>query len=219
VLDSEIEERRERALTRLQQLVNGIVAEAAARHYDAPTQEHQFTSKVAALIEAKLGRLKIDGLEVTVLAQDFPDKGPNSGEKKSGSDLYISLVATSEADETWLINKGMLVQSKWDDTASGKTLTDQVRKMRRRSVASYVWVYTRSSISVVPASDVAGGVLDMTRSTTVGELIANGFRCFEGDPAIGRDLNLGEPESVFATMQKLSADQSLAISIQERPIV
>ncbi|MGJ5041910.1 MULTISPECIES: hypothetical protein [unclassified Bradyrhizobium] len=84
------EERQERAYRLIGEIVDGIVAQTCARHYLAPTQEHQFTSKITALIEREIRDMEVQGMHVKVHAQDFPDKGPKSWEKKSGADVYIS---------------------------------------------------------------------------------------------------------------------------------
>jgi hypothetical protein len=78
----------------------------------------------------------------------------------------------------------MLVQAKWDRDVErrNKTLQTQVDKMKRRSPASYVWIYEPSWIRVVPASDVVAGKINYDDATTVGQTIANGLRCTQGDP-------------------------------------
>ncbi|MBR0969682.1 hypothetical protein [Bradyrhizobium japonicum] len=202
------EERQERAY----RLIGEIVAQTCARHYLAPTQEHQFTSKITALIERELHNMDVHGMHVKVHAQDFPDKGRGSWEKKSGADVYISLVVDTP---DYQVNKGMIVQSKWNDSKDRKGLAAQVRDMKDRTTSSYVWAYGPSSISVVPADDVAEGKLDFSSAKTVGQLISDGLRCHEGDPKLGRDLSMPVPQSLTAMMEKLALKHGLSITLSE----
>ena len=91
--------------------IDGIVAQCCADHYSAVTQEHQFSSRLAQAIESELRHYPLPGLDVEVATRDFPDRGPGATEKRSGADLYISLV---RRDGEKPVSKGMLVQSKWD---------------------------------------------------------------------------------------------------------
>jgi hypothetical protein len=56
--DEENRERRERAYRLVGEIIDGIVAQTCARHYLAPTQEHQFTSKIADASKASSMILK-----------------------------------------------------------------------------------------------------------------------------------------------------------------
>jgi hypothetical protein len=206
--------RRDGAYQIIGEIVDGIAAQVSARHYSAPTQEHQLTSKIADRIEERLNNTVIHGIHVSVVTQDFPDKGPGSMESKSGGDIYISVSAEGPGLN---INKGMMVQSKWDDTfsATDESLKTQIGKMRRRTRSSYVWTYGPSRILVHPASDVAEGMIDSERVKTVGSLIADAFRCREGDPEIGRDLTMRVPQSLTSIMEQLSVDHGLSLELTD----
>jgi hypothetical protein len=214
VTDEENRERRERAYRLVGEIVDGIVAQTCARHYLAPTQEHQFTSKITDRIESELHDLKVFGMHVKVHAQDFPDKGRGSWEKGSGADVYISVVMDAPGSA---INKGMTIQSKWDDSTDRAGLAEQVRKMKARTKSSYVWVYGPSSIMVVPSSDVHGGKLDFSHSMTVGKLITEALRCHEADPRLGRNLAMPIPQSLTTMMEQLSVPHALSLTLTEGP--
>jgi hypothetical protein len=214
VTEHEDRERRERAYRLVGEIVDGIVAQTCARHYLAPTQEHQFTSKITDRIESELDDLNVFGMNVKVHAQDFPDKGPGSWEKKSGADVYISVVVDAPG---YHINKGMTIQSKWDDSTDREGLAEQVSKMKARTNSSYVWVYGPSSIMAVPSDDVHHGKLDLSNAMPVGKLITEALRCNEADPRLGRNLSLPIPQSLTAMMEQLSVPNGLSLTLTEGP--
>ncbi|WP_342726760.1 hypothetical protein AAFG07_07895 [Bradyrhizobium sp. B097] len=215
VTEEENRARRERAYRHVGQLIDGIVAQACVRHYFATTQEHQFTSKIADRLESELNNLKVFGVSVSVHAQDFPDKGRGSWEKPSGADVYISVVMNA-AGHT--INKGMTIQSKWDDSTDYAGLAEQVGKMKKRTKSSYVWVYGPSSIAVVPSGDVHGGRLDFSRAMTVGTLITEALRCHEADPRLGLNLALPIPNALTAMMEQLTVPNGLSLTLTDGPV-
>lgn len=212
--EEENQARRERAYRHVGQLIDGIVAQACARHYFAPTQEHQFTSKIADRLESELNNLSVFGVNVSVHAQDFPDKGRGSWEKDSGADVYISVVMNAPGHT---INNGMTVQSKWDDSTDHAGLAEQVGKMKKRTKSSYVWAYGPSSIAVVPSSDVHAGRLDFSHAMTVGTLITEALRCHEADRRLGRNLALPIPNALTAMMEQLTVPNGLSLTLTDGP--
>jgi hypothetical protein len=224
----------ERVLTRVSQVVTGVVSEACKRHYDAPTQEHQFTAKVAQALETELNGANIAGFKI--LIQDFPDKGPGSWEKRSGADLYISIVydpyedlreddvfaeeaeGNSEDGFDDVVNKGILIQSKWDGdlSASKKKLDEQQEQMLAHSDEAYVWVYEPLNIAVVSAGKMRAGRFDYSDAITVGELVADSLRCTRGDTRLGRDLSLPVPQSIRQVMEELSVGRAIAMTLVPR---
>jgi hypothetical protein len=206
------ETRRNRALDSLGQLIDGIVAQACLRHYDAETQEHQLTAKIADAIEREVGGSKIDGYTVGIAVQDMPDRGKGSEESITGADLYISVVLQSDEDEE-PVSKGMLVQAKWDDTLSPESADTrrQLRNMLDRSRrASFVWVYSPTGAVSIPANDVLQGETQ-ENATTPGQLIANGLKCTKGDARIGRDTDMPLVRSLNDMLQELSAKKGRSI--------
>jgi hypothetical protein len=168
--------RRDQAFKMIGQLVDGVISEACLRHYYADTQEHQLTAKIAAEIEREIRNVSVDGLSLSLHMQDFSDKGRGSKERKSGSDLYVSIVL-STPDVTF--SKGILAQSKWDHALprAKKDLQEQSHKMMSRTNAAYVWIYGPAGIVAIPASDVRDGQVDYSNAQTVGQLIADSLRC------------------------------------------
>lgn len=198
-------------LLKVSQVIDGVVAQTCKRHLGAPTQEHQLTAKIAQALEMQLNGLQIAGL--TIAVQDFPDKGPGSWEKKTGADLYISIVYQTADDD---VNKGMLVQSKKGDAlpSATKKLDEQQEDMLEHTDSAYVWIYEPLGIAVAPAGSVRRGKVDPQEILTVGELVADGLRCTQGDPGLGRDLDLPIGQSVRSVMEQLSISHALALTFQ-----
>jgi hypothetical protein len=207
--------RFEEALRKMSVVVDGVVAQQCARHYSALTQEHQFTSGLARAIELELERFPVEGLDIQVHAQEFPDRGRGSLEKPSGADLYISIV---RRDGDAPVSKGMLVQSKWDRSLrhanERRDLNRQVKQMTDRSRdASYVWIYGPTGTAVFPARSSLRLFPRPSALMTVGELIATGVRCDQGDPTIGRNTELPLVESLNSIVRQVAAKASLSFIV------
>jgi len=80
------EQEREDALVMIAMLVDTIAKEVCKRHYQAPTQEHQLSAKLAEAIERKLKGLKTRPFTMGVAVQDFPDKGKGSWERPTADE-------------------------------------------------------------------------------------------------------------------------------------
>jgi hypothetical protein len=205
-------------LDRLAVLVDGVVAQECAHHYHAHTQEHQFSSRLAQAIESELRHFSMPGLDIEVITRDFPDRGRGSMEKRSGADLYISLV---RRDAERPVSKGMLVQSKWDyalrHTSERRRLRDQSRDMLARTEDAYVWVYEDTGVAVVPATVAASSIRPIPLPwprRTVGELVADGLRCTAGDRAIGRNLDQPIVPSLNTMLERLSAETAMEFVVE-----
>jgi len=195
-------------------LIDGIVAQVCVRHYYAETQEHQLTAKIAGTIEWEMGGLQIDGYTVGIAVQDLSDRGRGSKERKTGADLYISVVLDGDEQP---ISKGMLVQAKWDDTFSSTDadMGEQLKNMLDRTQASHVWVYYPSGAISIPAIDVMNGETERN-ATTAGQLIAGGLGCTEGDPSIGRDTSKEIVDSLNEMLRELAADKAVGVTVRSR---
>jgi hypothetical protein len=212
-------DRFEDALKKLSVVIDGLVAQQCAHHYEALTQEHQFTSGLARVIEMELERFPIEGLNIQVHSREFPDRGPGSLEKPTGADLYISIV---RLDTDIPISKGMLIQAKWDSSLrrpdERRKLRQQVDQMMHRSrTASYVWVYEQGGATVTAARSLRRKLpARLPSSMTVGELIAAGVRCNEGDYPIGRNTVLPPILSLNAIMRQVAASAALDFIVDLR---
>jgi hypothetical protein len=207
----------EKLFTRLRFVVDHRVKQVLKDNYRAQTQEPALTASVAQAIMTELTHhpVVVDGLRLDVWLQNVPDRGANSMERRTGADLYISIVRN---DLTAPVSKGILVQSKWDHSLARdkKALRNQSRKMLRRSPDSYVWIYGEDDVFAVQAKRATYPKLPrnfLLGSMSVGDLIATGLRCEVGDPNIGIDLSLPRVDSVNAVLQRLSAPVILNFSL------
>jgi hypothetical protein len=183
------------------------------QHYRALTEEPEFTGVVAGVIEDRLREYRFGDLDldVEVMVQPLPAR---TLESDVGADLYISIV---RKDGPKPVSKGMLVQSKWDDTVG--TAGAQARTMVERSPeGSYVWAYGPHGIDVIPAHTVAEGLPPppLDEQPTVGGLIAGGIQCTAGDPAIGRQVEGDRIESLNAAMERLRVPVGMGFTVGRR---
>jgi hypothetical protein len=191
-------------------LIDGVVAEISARHHDAGTQEHQFTSRLAEAIESRLHGITVNGVRLRVTVQELSDRGPASRERRVGADLYISVGVDGPDGQ---ISKGLLVQAKWASTIQkDDRLKDQCRQMLERTEESYVWVYAPRGVAVIRATDIGGTPLPKNAGT-IGTLIADGLRCSAGDPRIGLNMSMPVVDALNSIMRDLSAERGISFVV------
>jgi len=198
-------------LKEIRNLVNAATREVCANHYDAPTQEPPTTSRLAQAIESELKHhpINVNDLTVEIATQDVPDRG-STMESLIGADLYISIV-WKERD----INKGMLIQSKWDYASSDPKLDEQIKHMQARTDEAYVWLYGRYEVDSLPAAFFTGKI-STALGVSVGQIIADGFACTRGDPKIGRDLNKPRAEAMNDMLNRLHAEAALEFAVSNK---
>jgi hypothetical protein len=211
------ESRQEQLLTRLRNIIDNTVHDVWNDNYETYTQEPAFTASIAQAIKTELEHhpLEVDGLRIEVSTQSVPDRGQGAMEKRTGTDLYISLVRN---DTEIPVSKGMLVQAKMSKSLirDRRDLRNQASRMLRRSKDSYIWVYGPTGIVAVPAKRAAYPRLPgdfFKDGISVGELIADGLRCNAGDPKIGIDTHMPKPRAMNAMMERLSARKGLNFSM------
>jgi hypothetical protein len=128
------------------------------------------------------------------------------------ADLYISIVRTDEPGRP--VSKGLLVQSKWDDAlGSIGRLREQSEDMLDRSDESYVWIYERDGVAVVPAKKLRDPRPDFDSDVTAGDLIGAAMECRAGDERLGRDINLPTVESLNQKLEELGVPTALSFQV------
>ena len=96
----------------LADLIRGAVDDTVKQQIARRAQEPPISSKIAAMIEARLNGVMVNGHTVSVVVQDFPDRGPGSWENKSGADLYVGIQVASWLRAAPPVAKGLLIQAK-----------------------------------------------------------------------------------------------------------
>jgi hypothetical protein len=152
-------------------------------------------------------------MRVEVATYDVPSHGPHTLERETGVDLYVSVIRHDEDDT---VSKGILVQSKRARSLrrDHKRLRNQSNRMRDRSEESYVVIFDDDNAVAVPATRSCYPKLpnDFRRDEiSIGELVADSFRCSRGDQDIGRDPDTRRPQSMNDIMQHLKAHHGLAL--------
>jgi len=155
-------------------------------HYHSISQEAQITSRIAQALESSMQQYEFLGNRVEIVVQDLPDRGPRSLESRLGADLYVGIRVVR--DGRLEMSKGLFAQSKLGTHLSkdGRSkLVDQCEKMRKRSPASYVWVYTPDGVRVITVQDVVRrDSRNLLGGRRLDEAFSETFACHEGDPGI-----------------------------------
>jgi hypothetical protein len=149
-------------------------------------QEPHFTDRMLGRIEEAMEDYVVKGVRWT--AKTLTDHGRKTQEIKYGADFLSSV----EFDlPSYAVKKGFLAQSKLIEPdayfapSEYDRLKDQCDKMLRLSPESFVFLYHRDGITVVPAQSVASSRGRMNPHTLYGRDISRffeeHFQCFLGD--------------------------------------
>ncbi|TPN16334.1 hypothetical protein FJ973_06515 [Mesorhizobium sp. B2-1-3] len=171
-------------------ILRSVIDEVVSEHFEAATQEHQVTSRIAALLEKELRNKAVLNRRVRVVTQELPDKGRGSLEKPTGIDLYIGIMDFAEDG----FSKGIFVQAKWREVYRSPRemvgLHRQCRRMLRHSDDSYVWLYGPEGVDAVRATEVVqqpNTRPEQLLSRKTDDIFRRMMECTEGDPDWGLD--------------------------------
>lgn len=182
----------------LAELIRGAVDGAVRSQMVRRAQEPPISTRIASSLEKRLDGVAINDYRVTVVAQDFPDRGRDSWEHKSGADLYIG-IRVETAGAPFEVSKGLLIQAKKakrvikassrsSESEEQRDLIDQCEKMLARTdKGAFVWVYGMSGTHVVPASEVLKQQSippEYLQGRNVGEQFRDVLDCFSGDTGL-----------------------------------
>lgn len=178
----------------LAELIRGAVVGAVTNQMARRTQEPPISTRIASMLENRLNGVTINNCRVTVVAQDFFDRGSGSWEQKSGADLYIASRVETPGSPI-AVSKGLLIQAKKakraiktslrkSESDEQKNLTDQCGKMLQRTEkGAFVWVYGTGGTHVVPASEVLSQQfvpIEYLQGRNVAEQFRDVLDCFSG---------------------------------------
>jgi hypothetical protein len=152
-------------------------------------QESPFTGELLANIQNQLDGKTIKGIHWK--AKTLTDRGRQSQESKLGADflgvLTIDLLG-------FRVMKGFFAQAKlirrsgkWTKASEFERLQEQCKKMLNVTPDSFVFIYSKRGIKIVPASSVLGTSaenINLLSNRTIGRFFTEYVECFIGDPKI-----------------------------------
>ncbi len=171
-----------------------------------------------ALTDRMLGRIEqaLDGYAskgVRWRAKTLTDRGQNAQESRFGAD-FAGVAELTFPD--YEVGKGFLAQAKILQPGSRLSprelnrLQEQCAQMISRTPASFVFVYAREYVSVIPAVAVLGskdGDLHAHYQRSIGRFYEEHFTCFIGDRAISEPT----PHMLDSLPERIPARVLLAI--------
>jgi hypothetical protein len=191
----------------------GAAIDGSVRALSEGRVEHEpaMTDRMLGAVEESLTDFHVHGVRWT--AKTLTDRGARSQESRFGADflgvLNIQLPEFS-------VSKGFLAQAKllrgrWFRDA--QQLQKQCEQMLQLSPASFVFLYSKQGVRVVPAISVLGAKGDPTAlySRSSQRFFEHHLECFIGDRAI----NVARP-SVLEQLQRQYEVRS-ALLLQGRP--
>lgn len=199
---------------------HAIIREAASRIAEAATAtvsdlregliEHEpnFTDRMLGRIADAMDGYRSKGL--TWRAKTLTDCVPNSQESRFGAD-FVATLSINLPD--YVVHKGFLGQAKLFGrrpfgAKDQDRLASQCHKMLALSPASFVFVYSKQAIRVVPAVAVtAAGRIDerANYSRSIKRFYEEHFACFIGDS----DVNAPSAATLLALLERYEARSGL----------
>lgn len=180
------------------------------------SQEPDFTSRLVQAIESEVNDDSQDQ-EVTWRGKVLADRGRGSEEKALGADLLgVASIGTAPHQT----NKGFLAQAKRKDpnrkwTGRDKEdLVAQCEKMLAASPDSFVFLYSRTGVSVIPAISVirnAAEDVSLLHARGLPRFYEEHMSCFIGDRELGEATESG----VEQIRERVEARLALLISYRE----
>ena len=182
----------------LAELIRGAVDGAVTSQMARRAQEPPISTRIASTLEKRLDGVTINNYRVTVVAQDFPDRGSGSWEHKSGADLYIG-IRVETPGSPFAVSKGLLIQAKKAKrtiqtsvrTSEGDEQMDLIKQcgkmLQRTDKGAFVWVYGAGGTHVVPASEVLKQQHvppEYLQGRNVAEQFRDVLDCFSGDTGL-----------------------------------
>lgn len=206
----------------LADLIRSAVDETVIQQKARGAQEPAVTSKIAGQLERQLNGMGVLGRRITVVAQDFTDRGPGSQEKRAGADLFIA-IRVEDSETT--ISKGLLIQAKWwggfKSKAEQKKLVQQCSDMLERTTTAgaFVWLYGSDGVDVVPACEVTAQPYlnpEVLKQRNVAQQFRDVLDCFQGDPDNAPEVIFDDPTALGGYMADIAARTGLAITVGSR---
>ena len=175
--------------------------------------EDDFTSRMADRIERRLDGVFVGGMKWKAITRKFPWRGPRSEEHRFGADLGLVLRMSGRGFD---VTKGYLIQAKKFEFkgglpfGKGDRVFGQCKDMLKITQEAYVWIYSRSGISILRAGSMVetdpSRIPAMRRQTLYGFLM-RAFMSWNGDYRLG---DLGK-QSLEMMAEEFPAKQAILI--------
>ena len=188
------------------------IADAIDHSVDALRQgrvEHEpaMTDRMLGAIEESLTDYQHKGIRWT--AKTLTDRGQNSQESKYGAD-FMGVLNIELPD--FRVSKGFLAQAKLIRNKSAGNvaqLKKQCEKMLKLSPDSFVFLYGRSGVRVVPALSVIGSNLDPLQlyDRSAQRFFEDHLECFIGD----RSIKSASPKTLEAMRVQFKARSAILL--------
>lgn len=174
-------------------------------------QEPAMTDRMIGAIEETLRDFKARGVQWG--AKTLTDRGPGSQESKCGAD-FMGVLNISLPD--FSVTKGFLAQAKLIRNGSAGDVNElkrQCDKMLNLTPASFVFLYSRDDVWVVPAISVIGANVDPVGlyGRSAKRFFEEHLECFIGD------RNISSPTPMALDDLRRRFDARSAILLEAHP--
>jgi len=177
-------------------------------------QEAAFTDRMLQAIVQRMRDYASGGYRWT--AKTFTDRGPGAQEKVLGAD-FMGVFSVQSPD--FSVVKAFLAQAKrlepgraLDSEELGR-LKNQCDKMLQRTPDSFVFIYSRAQVIVVPAISViaySGGDLHALHKRRLAQFLEEHFACFIGD-RFGGHLRTDTDQAIIAAMERAQVSRAFRL--------
>jgi hypothetical protein len=168
-------------------------------------QEPAFTDRMLGRIEQAMEGFSVKGVRWT--AKTLTDRAPHAQEKRFGADFVGVLNIDLPA---YAVNKGFLAQAKMIEphqpiwAREYSHMHDQCAQMLSLTPDSFVFLYSKQGITVVPAISIVSAVEGVNPhslySRDIARFFEEHFECFIGDRRINAP-NIDALEKIRAEME------------------
>lgn len=174
-------------------------------------QEPAFTDRMLGAIEGALNGYRTKGIRWS--AKTLTDRGKNSQESRHGAD-FMGVLNIALPDFT--VSKGFLAQAKMVRGRYGvnmRDLREQCERMLNLSSASFVFLYSREGVRVIPAVAVLGSDANLLDhySRSASRFFEEHLECFIGD----RNIQSATPDSLEALCERYECRSALLLRAEE----
>jgi hypothetical protein len=174
-------------------------------------EEPDITSRIGQRLEDNFDKQDLHGFHVRVITETIPSHGRGSLEKPTGTDLYFAISVEDQLGR--VTTKGILVQAKREDKMHWPDLGEQCRRMRKITrKGSVVWLYDRSGIKVIKATDLLKQSTPVIRSDEFFDAV---LACEIGDKRKVPKGVFGDRQALKAMLEDLGAKNAVWLELEE----